>query len=210
MLLITQPQSTLTAVAFGILTVPSSSRRRSAIRMIGLVKELPRTPGGCAKRIGSAHTTVAQKDSLRKGQRNALKKTLGFNLCEDSFWACPIARQLPLNKVMNDTMHCYFANSVAAAEFNLFVAPLRSWVTSKTLRTLSRLEATHQCGENSWWVGCLFLGNMFKGSASQCQALISLFRDGRKVNHKKRKKKKQETKEEKRSHQQDYRMFFIF
>ena len=135
---------------------------------------------------------MAQKDSgqWQKGQVDALEKALGFNLCEDGFWACPIARRLlPLSKVMNDSMHCYFANGVAAAEVNLLVATLRDklGVDLQAIKVAIQDGGWHRPagatshGENNWWVARLFLpaffaGKLYKGSATQCQALIPLFR----------------------------------
>ena len=135
---------------------------------------------------------MTHQEGYTKGQLLTIEKALGFHVTntDGNIWSCEVARKvLPVNKVMNDSTHCYYSNGVAACEINLIVGALetKQGVTLHAIQqtviesAFKRPLGSAAKGENAWWIQRLFhhafyTGTMFKGSASQCQALIPLFR----------------------------------
>ena len=126
--------------------------------------------------------------NVPKYQRNLLEKTLGINLAERSLWTCSISREmLPIDKTLNDAMHAYYSNGIAALEINLFILTLQTKLNvsvGDVAAAIARGEwfrpkAATAAGENARWRNRLFLealfsGKVYKGTASDVQALVPL------------------------------------
>ncbi|CAE7258019.1 unnamed protein product [Symbiodinium sp. CCMP2592] len=121
----------------------------------------------------------------------AMRETCsGFRLRSCSIWSCPLSRRLlRLDMIMNDSMHAYFADGIASQELILIWNKVNE-VTGMSLKDLekavleagwSRPAVRRKHGETRSWVQRLFrekffAGEVYKGSASETQALVVLFR----------------------------------
>lgn len=121
-------------------------------------------------------------------EKDLVEKCLGFRITSDSMWtsdAC--CATLPLWRFMNDSMHAYFANGVAALEINLLMQEVQR-CTSKTIDDIKQavLQAgwmrsgqLARDGQTKHWtarlfVPAFFVGSMYKGTAKQTMALLPL------------------------------------
>ena len=128
---------------------------------------------------------MAQKANMTKAEIDLRQKCLGFLLDEHSLWAYPRARSVcNIGIAINDCMHSYWANGICNTEIMLVLNAARehtgvevkdlceSMVTAGWKRH-SKNEGMHWC--KRLWTPALF-GNEYKGSASQCLALMALIR----------------------------------
>ena len=117
-------------------------------------------------------------------------RCLGYRVEDKGVWFSPVcAAFLPLEKYVNDSMHVYFANGIACLELNLLATAVQQH-TGKTTKDLlhavlaagwQRNGMAQRNGERQYWIKRLFTssfftGAMYKGSAKQTLALLSLFR----------------------------------
>ena len=135
--------------------------------------------------------TLPRLAQYTQQQRKLRETLLGFNFQLCSLWNCRVARsQLSLGKVCNDSMHCYFANGIAGLEMLLFLQQVKRKLgvgveriadaaCSAGWQRPARKRSQH--GETAYWHKrlwrpTLFIGDFYKGSASQTVALMSLLR----------------------------------
>ena len=125
-----------------------------------------------------------------KAEHELQERVLGYRIERDNMWMSPTCLQcLPLERYVNDSMHCYFANGICSVEIALLVSAVQT-VTKKTIADIQRavLDAgwlRHRShirhGENKYWTKRLFTeayfgSSMYKGSAKQTLALLSVLR----------------------------------
>eukprot|EP00435_Cladocopium_sp_Y103_P059483 s230_g21.t1 len=126
----------------------------------------------------------------RKAEHELLERVLGYRIAADNMWTSPACLQmLPLERCCNDSMHAYFANGICSVEIALLIDAVQR-VTGKSIADIRqcvvdagwqrhRMHVRH--GENQYWTKRLFteayFGTaMYKGSAKQTLALLSLLR----------------------------------
>eukprot|EP00435_Cladocopium_sp_Y103_P002915 s4420_g1.t1 len=125
-----------------------------------------------------------------KKQQEMTERCLGFNVTSHGMWqseaACAL---LPISKYVNDSMHLYYANGIACQEICLLVAAVKK-CTQQTVTDMhaavletgwQRSGMATRNGQNKYWTKRLFHesffeGAVYKGSAKQAMALISLLR----------------------------------
>ena len=122
--------------------------------------------------------------TMKKNEKELREKCLGYNLTPDSIWSDPIARkQLRLNVICTDAMHCYFANGICGTEIALLLNLAKTHVgctassLSKDMQTLgwkrhNSRENAHWC--KRLWSDSLFGSDIYKGEASATLALFVL------------------------------------
>ena len=125
---------------------------------------------------------------MTKKDKDIIERCLGFNVSPNTVWTSDMCcTALPLSRYMNDSMHCYFANGIAAVEINLLVQEVtRS--TGKTIGDIKQAvlqagwkrpgqllrEGQTKCWTGRLFVASFFLGQIYKGSAKQTRALLPL------------------------------------
>ena len=131
---------------------------------------------------------LARLSTMPIGQRQFREKICGFRFLPGSVWDCAVSRRLlPISICTTDAMHCYWSNGIASAEINLFwKAALKATgleggcVREAVLQTnFQRPSGRKKHGETRYWTGRLFTrsffeGDLYKGSASQTVALLTL------------------------------------
>ena len=125
-----------------------------------------------------------------KAEHELQERVLGYRIERNNMWMSPTCLQyLPLERYVNDSMHCYFSNGICSVEIALLLDAVQT-VTKKTIADIKRavLDAgwlRHRShsrhGENQYWTKRLFTeayfgSSMYKGSAKQTLALLSLLR----------------------------------
>ena len=126
-----------------------------------------------------------QKENMTKAEIDLRQKCLGFQLDTKSLWAYPRARNTcNIGIAINDAMHCYWAGGICATEITLLLSAAKehagvaiedlcqAMVTAGWKRH-GQNEGKHWC--KRLWTPALF-GHEYKGSASQCHALMALLR----------------------------------
>ena len=125
---------------------------------------------------------------MTKKDKDIIERCLGFNVSPNTVWTSDMCcTALPLSRYMNDSMHCYFANGIAAVEINLLVQEVtRS--TGKTIGDIKQAvlqagwkrpgqllrEGQTKCWTGRLFIAAFFLGQIYKGSAKQTRALLPL------------------------------------
>ena len=130
---------------------------------------------------------LPQASNASKARRAELEKCFGFHLDPRSLLADVVARaELPLEAVVNDSMHCYFSNGVASQEVNLLVTCLAEHlITPSLLRDAvaqtnwTRPKRLRDHGQTRYWTSSLFKdvlfqGDLYKGSAGDTVAICPL------------------------------------
>ena len=129
---------------------------------------------------------LAARGAVSKAQIELRERCLGYHFTEFSIWNCPTARGLlDLSKICNDWMHLYFANGIASSELLLLYgavrehtglghAELRDLILQAKWRRSKEDERGYWC--KRLFVESYFSGQNYKGSASQCLALVLLLR----------------------------------
>ena len=125
-----------------------------------------------------------------KAEHELQERVLGYRIERNNMWMSPTCLQcLPLERYVNDSMHCYFSNGICCVAIALLLDAVQT-VTKKTIADIKRavLDAgwlRHRShsrhGENQYWTKRLFTeayfgSSMYKGSAKQTLALLSLLR----------------------------------
>ena len=125
-----------------------------------------------------------------KAEHELQERVLGYRIERDNMWMSPTClRCLPLERYVNDSMHCYFSNGICNVEIALLVDAVQT-VTKKSIADIQRAvvdagwlrHRSHiRHGENKYWTKRLFTeayfgSAMYKGSAKQTLALMSLLR----------------------------------
>ncbi|CAE7582345.1 unnamed protein product [Symbiodinium sp. CCMP2456] len=140
--------------------------------------------------VGFMDDVFAKLPELNASALQLRERCSGFHILRESLWGCPTGRHLlKLDMVMNDNMHCYFAQGIASQELVLFTSAVCD-ATGFSVAQLGKAAADagwlrpacyRKHGESKHWLARLFReslwkGNMFKGSASQCESLVLLIR----------------------------------
>ena len=129
---------------------------------------------------------MSQADDMPKGEKDLRERCLGYNLDKDSLWADPIARShFHIEMIQNDSLHCYWSNGICCTEIILLLKEAKTHLGT-TVEELcnAMLHAEwkrHDSGETRYWLKRLWTANLFgenvyKGSANQTVALLSLLR----------------------------------
>ena len=131
--------------------------------------------------IWEAVDTLAIRISVSDFKK--LEKCLGLHYIPTCLWSLPQHRsKLPLSNILFDIMHLYYANGVASSELNLCMATLDGLGISHQM-VLNRLkEMSFRRIYTSWsknflvniFAEKLFEGDVYKGSAQECQSALSL------------------------------------
>ena len=128
--------------------------------------------------------------NMSKAERDMRERCLGFNIGVGAMWESDIAcATLPIDRFVNDSMHCYFANGCCSSEILLLlqevkrhlgtdIAAIRQAVLDSKWQRPGHL---FRRGENDYWTKRLFTeqfftGSLYKGGAKQTQALLFLIR----------------------------------
>lgn len=128
--------------------------------------------------------------NLTEAEKDMRERCLGFNIGVGGMWESNIASSvLPIERFINDSMHCYSCNGCCSAEINLLLGEIKiragvdlSAIRQTVLDSGWRRPGQHyRNGENKYWTKRLFTdsffsGNLYKGSAKQTQALTMLIR----------------------------------
>ena len=140
--------------------------------------------------VGFMDDVFAKLPELNASALQLRERCSGFHILRESLWGCPTGRHLlKLDMVMNDNMHCYYAQGIASQELVLFTSAVCE-ATGFSVAQLGKSAADagwlrpacyRKHGESKQWLARLFReslwkGNMFKGSASQCESLVLLIR----------------------------------
>ena len=127
---------------------------------------------------------------MSKKDAEMTERCLGYRVEDKGVWFSPAcASLLPLSKYVNDSMHIFFANGIACLELNLMVEAVQRHTGKGIEDLLHTVEAAgwqrhgmaQRLGQRQYWVRRLFKpsffsGSLYKGSAKQAVALLSLFR----------------------------------
>eukprot|EP00435_Cladocopium_sp_Y103_P038633 s115_g10.t1 len=157
-----------------------------------------RTIAECDMSAFKQHSTESLQSFINKALRQPKTKAehelqervLGYRIGADNMWRSPTClRILPLERFCNDSMHAYFANGICSVEIALLIDTVQH-VTGKSIADIRqcvvdagwqrhRMHVRH--GENQYWTKRLFTeayfgSAMYKGSAKQTLALLSLLR----------------------------------
>jgi len=122
---------------------------------------------------------------VSKAEVELRQKCLGFQLDPNSIWSYPRARSIcHIGIAINDAMHAYWANGICNSEIALVNAVKRHThmdVSHLCDAMVSANWKRHKPEENKrWckrlWTPALFGEYEYKGSATQCHALMALMR----------------------------------
>ena len=125
-----------------------------------------------------------------KDAREKYERCLGYRFDPESLWCCDIAsKYMTLEHLCNDSMHCYFSNGICSSEVLLYMQEVQkvtgmdiTYIRDQVLQSeWKRSKQNCKHGENHYWIKRLFTasyfqGSNYKGSASQCIALVALLR----------------------------------
>ena len=129
---------------------------------------------------------MALAEHMPKCDRDLRERCLGFNLDKDSLWGCPRSRALlHIDKIQNDSLHCYFSNGICNSEIILIlnlakenlgvdVSDLATACLDAGWKRHLKTETRHWC--KRLWKECQFGEGVYKGSAGDTLALCSLLR----------------------------------
>ena len=129
---------------------------------------------------------MGRRDTMTKAELELRQKCLGYLLNPNTLWGYPRARRVcNIGIAINDAMHCYWANGICSSELALVLkaAETHSGITLETLcdamlqadwKRHNPNEGTHWC--KRLWTRNLFGAYEYKGSATQCHALMALVR----------------------------------
>ena len=129
---------------------------------------------------------MVRRDTMTKKELEVRQTCLGYQLNPNTLWGYPRARQVcNIGIAINDAMHCYWANGICSSELALVLkaAETQTGITLQSLcdamlqagwKRHNRNEGTHWC--KRLWTRNLFGAHEYKGSATQCHALMALVR----------------------------------
>lgn len=128
---------------------------------------------------------LKEKENMTKADLILRQKCLGFQFDDHSLWAYPKARNTcNIGIAINDAMHAYWANGICASEIPLLLSAAKEH-TGVEVQDLCHAMLTagwkrHSQNEGKHWCQRLWsptlFGHEYKGSASQCLALMALLR----------------------------------
>ena len=129
---------------------------------------------------------MGQVANMSKAEVELRQKCLGFQLDPNSIWAYPRARSVcHIGIAINDAMHAYWANGICSSEIALVLAAVKRHTQIDVHHLCDAMLAAgwkrHKPNENRHWCKRLWTPALFgeydyKGSASQCHALMALMR----------------------------------
>eukprot|EP00435_Cladocopium_sp_Y103_P012368 s1875_g3.t1 len=124
--------------------------------------------------------------NMNKAELDLRQKCLGFQLDPNSIWAYPRARKAcHIGIAINDAMHSYWANGICNSEIALVLTAVEKHTKMDVSHLCEAMVAAgwkrHKAIENQWWckrlwTPALFSDYEYKGSATQCHALMALVR----------------------------------
>ena len=128
-------------------------------------------------------TLAIKKSAMSVSDFRALEKCLGLHYVPTCLWSLPQhRRKLPLSNILFDIMHLYYANGVASSELNLCMATLDGLGVSQQM-VFARLKDMNFCKNfsshrkntmSNIFAEKLFEGDVYKGSAQDCQSALPL------------------------------------
>jgi hypothetical protein len=129
---------------------------------------------------------INQIPNVSKAEVELRQKCLGFKLDPNSIWSYPRARSIcHIGIAINDAMHAFWANGICNSEIALVVNAVKRHTHMDVSHLCDAMVSAnwkrHKPEENKhWckrlWTPALFGEYEYKGSATQCHALMALMR----------------------------------